>query len=506
MRAAPATLWLVATTIFVVSGQASDSFHPHIPKTWDDNEMPTVEIPLSHPEYSPKHASSEFYYRMPVRPIYQSYPVYHPDHEPAGYTEWLRGREPRQIWDASKLRTKEDWIRAGELVFDAPIGYGGIGAGPIHSEQLYVRNRSWFEKVRPPLTKDGVLPFMRYVVREKGKVEIGILACAMCHTRVFPDGSVLKGGPGNYPFDAAFAENIETETTAVAENRTVLESLYAKPWKPSELPSRLKPLDAKGLAALLAGRPPGVITRHRLGLEAPLEVPDLIGVEHRKYLDHTGLQLHRGIADLMRYAALNQGGDDLASFGGFVPLAHFLGTQELKPEMGDRYSDEQLYALALYLYSRQPPANPNQPNEMTRRGERVFASQGCAGCHTAPLYTNNKLTPAAGFRVPEDHRRRYDILPVVVGTDPQATMDSRRGTGYYKVPSLLGVWYRSPLGHGGWVTTLEEWFDPKRLNDDYAPTGYRGPQQTRWPVKGHEFGLNLRAEDKAALIAFLRTL
>src|SRR3954447_5740176 len=61
---------------------AADSFHPQIPKTWEDAEINSVEIPLSHPEHSPKHAPADFYYRMPVRPIYQSYPVYHPDREP----------------------------------------------------------------------------------------------------------------------------------------------------------------------------------------------------------------------------------------------------------------------------------------------------------------------------------------------------------------------------------------------------------------------------------------
>ncbi len=189
-----------------------------------------------------------------------------------------------------------------------------------------------------------------------------------------------------------------------------------------------------------------------------------------------------------------------------MPVAHFFGTQDLKPELGDRYSDEQLYALALYLYSRRPPPNPNRSNKETQRGERVFVNQGCAGCHPPPFYTNNKLTPALGFHVPEDHWRHYDILPVVVGTDPQATMDTRRGTGYYKVPSLLGLWYRSPIGHAGWVTTIEEWFDPNRLDDSYVPSGYQDPRLKPGPVKGHEFGLRLSAEDKAALIAFLRTL
>src|SRR4051794_4393601 len=200
-------IWLIAA-ICVTPAVAADSFHPQIPKTWGDAEINSVEIPLSHPEYSPKHAPADFYCRMPVRPIYQSYPVYHPDREPPGYVDWLAQREPRILWEASKLRTREDWIRAGELVFDAPVTYGGIGAGEGHRKELYVRSHSWYERVRPPLSSDGTLPFRRYVVREKGKVELGILACAMCHTRVLSNGSVLKGGPGNYPFDAAFAENI----------------------------------------------------------------------------------------------------------------------------------------------------------------------------------------------------------------------------------------------------------------------------------------------------------
>src|SRR4029077_7643333 len=107
------------------------------------------------------------------------------------------------------------------------------------------------------------------------------------------------------------------------------------------------------------------------------------------------------------------------------------------------------------------------------QGQQVFNRAGCAACHTPPLYTNNKLTPADGFNVPTDHREKYDIMPISVGTDPDLTLKTRRGTGYYKVPSLRGVWYRSMFGHSGWCATLEDWFDPHRARDDYVPTGWR---------------------------------
>ena len=85
----------------------------------------------------------------------------------------------------------------------------------------------------------------------------------------------------------------------------------------------------------------------------------------------------------MRYAALNQGMDYLTKFDDFLP-----GGENFKripaPEqllnmkylfasvIGTRYSDEQLYALALYLYSLEPPPNPNKFDALARRGKAVF--------------------------------------------------------------------------------------------------------------------------------------
>ena len=95
---------------------------------------------------------------------------------------------------------------------------------------------------------------------------------------------------------------------------------------------------------------------------------------------------------------------------------------------------------------------------------------------------------------------------MLIETDPRLTLQTRRGTGYYKVPSLRGVWYRSPFEHNGSVQTLEDWFDQRRLQDDYVPTGFKGYGVTNRPVPGHEFGLKLPRSEKEALIAFLKTL
>jgi hypothetical protein len=171
-----------------------------IPRTWDEEALRSLELPLARPDVSPVHVSSDYYYRMPVRPIYKSYPVYRPDREPPDYFKRLAQQEPEVAFDERALTTEQEWIDAGRSVFMAPIELESSG-------QLFsgVRDLRWYQRNHVPVTRDGVLPFMRYVVREKGKVELGTLSCAMCHTRVMPDGTTITGAQGNFPDDRAFA-------------------------------------------------------------------------------------------------------------------------------------------------------------------------------------------------------------------------------------------------------------------------------------------------------------
>jgi mono/diheme cytochrome c family protein len=480
---------------------------PVIPRTWDDEAIVSIELPLAATGVPPEHISSDFYYRMPVRPIYRSYPIYSPGSEPAGYLEQLKQREPEILFDPARLKTEADWVKAGELVFDAPIAYDSDSISLVTMSG--VRNPMWYQKVGARLTDDGVMPYARYVIRKKGTVEVGNLACAMCHTRVMANGSVIKGAQGNFPFDRALAfdaraasqpaQRLETE-------RDTLQLLFGTPWLRPDPLAQLRQVSLDSLMSVHEAIPPGVLARHGSNPFQPVQVPDLIGVKDRRYLDRTGLVRHRDIGDLMRYSALNQGADLLSRNAGFRPIEAVSGGKLPDPATLDRYSDEQLFALASYIYSLTPPPNPNRWDALAARGQKVFEQAGCAGCHAPPLYTSNKLTPAVGFTPPADHAADIDTVDVSVGTDPTLALRTRRGTGYYKVPSLKGVWYRGPFEHNGSVATLEDWLDPRRLRDDYVPTGFKGFAVPKRAVKGHEFGLLLSDEEKRALIAFLRTL
>ena len=69
-----------------------------VPRTWDDKAIAELEVPLADPVGSPKHVSADYYYRIPVRPIYKGYPVYAPGHEPPNYKAWLAQQEPQLLW------------------------------------------------------------------------------------------------------------------------------------------------------------------------------------------------------------------------------------------------------------------------------------------------------------------------------------------------------------------------------------------------------------------------
>jgi hypothetical protein len=485
----------VKLLIFLLA--AAGVLRPQVPRTWETSAVASLELPLANPKFSPRHISEEVYYRLPTRQIYKSYPVYAPGREPAGYMEWLKRQEPELGFVSSKLHTRQDWIAAGKVVFNAPVSYG-----PVFFSAEDMKNPAFFGKGGMPMASDGTIPFARWVIRRKGVVELGSMGCNTCHTRVMPDGTVVPGAPGNNPGDREGARMLRqaaqmTDSAKILQRMRGFARQFEMPWLPDD-PNRIaRSLSLEELIAAGEAIPPGVTARSNTSIILPPQIPDLIGVRERRYLDHTGLIRQRSIGDLMRYSSLAQ---DVFAFD------EYPGEPAPKRGAGHgaRYSDPQLYALAQYLYSLQPPPNKHLFNQLAEKGEAIFQHEHCAACHTPPLYTNNKLAPVDGFEPPSD--QASDVVNVRVGTDPRYALATHKGTGYYKVPSLKGVWYRGPFGHNGSAATLEDWFDPARLRPDYVPTGFRGYDGKTRSIPGHRFGLDLSAQDRKALIAFLKTL
>ncbi len=469
------TIWNTSRAATLASGllflSTATCQGQNIPTTWDEAALASMQTPLRDPSRTPKHMSASDYNRIPALVIYRTYPVYAHGREPAGYLEQLRSVEPEIVFDPARLHSPEDWARAGELIFDAPTFFDD----PAKSRT----SPQWFPAAGVPIASDGTYPYSRYVIRKKGQIELGGNACADCHTKVMPDGSVVKGAQGNFPMGALNSQGLlrmaklGNPAELLEKNvKPLLTTFFAAPWIRPDPAERLAKLTWEQVTDLISKMPAGVMLRDGTTFDAPPQIPDLIGIRDRRYLNHTGTHLHRTIGDLMRYSALAQGAELGSSWGDFRLV------KEVPPFIR-RYTDEALYALAMYLYALKPPVNPNHKDKQSIAGSIIFEREGCGNCHKAPLYTNNQLIPASA-----------------IGTDPELATLSRKGTGKYKVPSLKGVWYRGPFGHGGASPTLEDWLDLARLKG----------VGSRKPVPGHEYGLLLNPREKSELIAFLRTL
>jgi len=184
--------------------------------------------------------------------------------------------------------------------------------------------------------------------------------------------------------------------------------------------------------------------------DEPIAIPDVRAATSQEYLQRDGT---------------------VRNAGDLVTLAIRIETLIITSHEGAVRPPRQVsWALAGFLASLEPPlAPPPATASPASRGAALFAGQ-CAACHQPPAF--------AGAIVPLD----------VIGTDPRVGQSADRGTGGYRVPSLRGVATRGRLLHDGSIADLPALFDPART------------------IPGHRFGLDLSADDRAALLAFLTTL
>lgn len=495
--------------VLSVPAEAAATLRPSIPRVWDDAALEEWATPLAGLNARPQHMSSAEYYAIPVDNL-RSFPFYVPGREPPGYWERLQAMGPQPLIEPETLVTDADWVDAGGRIFR---DMDHVFFRTRDPELLaLVRDPKGFATLSGRALPDGTTPDLRWVPTKDG-VALGFPSCEACHTAFTPDLSPIPGlpiGAGVTPPGTGLIVRMHVRQRAVLAGAPFMMAPgpigdrlyqgYGVPWRADDEHDRLKTMPEAEFNALRANvaRSHGFL-RWNGSPFYPTKVPDLIGIADRNYLDATATHLHRNIGDLMRYAALVTTAETV-DFGTHHVLAP--GAKRV----GARRSDEALYALARYFYSLKPPPNPNPFDDAAKAGEAIFDREDCQKCHTPPLYTSNKLTIAEGFRPPADLPASLDVLRKTVGTDSGLALKTRKGTGYYKVPSLRGVWYRGRYLHDGAAATLEEMFDPNRLNDTHVRGGWTPLGAKTRAIKGHDFGLELAPEERAQLIAFLRTL
>lgn len=477
-------------------------------RLWNDVALREWALPVAGLGVRPDFVAPDDYYARAVDDL-RTYPVYHPSREPAGYRAALVARGPQKlIPDPAALVTDADWIEAGKRVFEELDTIATRTDDPeviAHFTDAAAIDRARDAK-HDVVDADGVMLGYRWVVDHDGALKLSLGSCADCHTHILPDGSLLFGGPSNANLAPTAAVGKLLAPLAPLPPGEQLWMDHGVPWRADDPHAPLRAADEAAIGALLGGehgQPPGTTVARVHG--SPFFTTrnaDLRGVRHRRFLDATASHRNRGPDDLARYAILVE----FADLGAFGPHRMFPAAELAKQQARRRPSDAAMRALGRYLWSLDPPPSPQPVDDRARRGQAVFEAEGCGRCHRPPHYTHDQLVAVPGFDPAAAAAMGVPVMDRTVDTDPGLALRTRKGTGFYRVPSLRGLWYRDLLEHSGSIRTLEDWFDPRRLDADYVPTGWRGPGVRKRAVPGHEFGLDLPADDKAALIAFLRTL
>jgi mono/diheme cytochrome c family protein len=188
------------------------------------------------------------------------------------------------------------------------------------------------------------------------------------------------------------------------------------------------------------------------GVSNPQAIPDLRAIRYQRYLNATG-----GVTNSLPALAVRIETLIITSHAGLV-----------------RPPREVSLALAWYLWNLEPATEElvSQVASEQRLAGRAVYERECARCHGDGVTT-------AG------------LVPLLdVGTDSLAGESPERGTGMWRVPTLVGVSGRSQWFHTGVQGNLSDVFSQSRLQQH----------------PGHVFGTRLSAEDRDALLVWLRQL
>lgn len=132
------------------------------------------------------------------------------------------------------------------------------------------------------------------------------------------------------------------------------------------------------------------------------------------------------------------------------------------------------------------PIGRGPVDDVVRDGERIFQAVGCGTCHVPALVTGPSVNPLFNRRTVSLYS---DLLLHDIGTGdgiPQAAAKPEE----IRTPALWGLRLRRPFLHDGSAATIEDAIEQHGREGELARKGVAG----------------LREDDRARLIAFLRSL
>lgn len=178
------------------------------------------------------------------------------------------------------------------------------------------------------------------------------------------------------------------------------------------------------------------------GMDNPVAISDLRPIRYQQHIHHAGTLKNDPVALAVRIETL-------------IITSQ---SQAVRPPR------KIAAALAVYLLGL-APTSPLPKGE----GAAVFGRE-CGSCHAGEAASGPPVSLA------------------LIGTDPKVGASTERGTGFYRVPSLRAVGDRRRLLASGEVDDIAALLSPDRA------------------AAGHRYGMALGAQDREALLVYLRGL
>lgn len=333
-------------------------------------------------------------------------------------------RDSPRLWDGRRPETMDGWVELGrEVFFRFPLR-------PEPAAELAFASGT-ADTLGLEHDREGEVPGLVAYRDIDGADQVGI-TCALCHTAI-EDGQVIVGRA---------RRKLDYGAMRLAYEHSV---------------GRVEP----ELEARMSSWGPGRADITEDDDQDPVSIPDLWRLRELRNLTQAATIVH----DSPLALAIRQE----------TQMLHANGERVRPPR-------ELAWALAMYLYSLEPPTPAALPGALATRGKELFASH-CSRCHS-----DSNGSGAA-------------VLAARVGTDPALANGRARGTGRYRPAPLVDVRNAAPFLHTGEVASLEDLLDPARLRADF-----RGSLRGQGAAVGHTFGTDLPEDDRAALAAWLRTL
>ena len=415
---------------------------------------------------------------------------------------------------AAGARDRRSTLLCGKAMF-FDEGFGTVGV-PKPIVTFLIEN--FPNEIGPGFEKLGMIPDPRSADhlplgmtpgKKFGNVDTLAFSCASCHAGKLPDGRYAVGAP-NHAYDYAL-QNLALavlplaalkgdapshDAQAIARLKPMLDRLNGDLFLKGKLIAAVAPLATAGTAPSFPVQAEGYYAQWKSGTMdffiEPLPFND--GVHTVSKISALwGIPRQKEMMGAGMHGAMLGWTGSTASVENFAAAFVDLGGGDLS-----QWPSEKLHPLVEYIYSlRAPKAPPVASEADVGRGATLFRDRGCVSCHGGPrgsglrVYTYEEIgtdaemakwadenldgTPDHGLRFPAGDKLTHGI----------------------KSPRLVGLWAMSRFLHNGSVDTLDDLFCAKGPRGDI--------QKLAFGNGGHTYGCDFSADEKKAVISFLRS-